>query len=637
MSFLEIAIITMNNNLPHLPFEADILKARQKWLEEVSRFLQKVRLKIQGVEVCLKYKKIAGFKLDGKNIEPFTQTHGEFYLRLFHYGQIVWNRLPLEPQLWEQAFYELKGRLPQLQSGTIYKPESPSALLDAPNTLDSSLIDQLNDTYRLQRIAYALSDNTWHEAERASHSLKKLEGQLFYTLQHRVVGNQSGAIADTHLSLKQSISINHFHRDEKQVMYAPSSWLPWAMQGANLLRNRLDLNIAKTVQLGNRAVILHPRVIEKILRSRLLQVLSPKNVLIGQQITSHQVTLTHELGANGMILSSAFDDLGQGRSSFVMLHRGKLEAPFSIDPLCAEWTVYGIKPQLSNFYILPGQYAKAELMENIQDGLWVEDAELEAVQKELGPNYFSIKLTDAFDQKGSLLAPKKYILSGYLIKPELLGEVNLKGSTALLDQLELSKEVFDTGTALIPFVLSQLTLSIYQPLSTAPINESTKNQLVSLAQRKNPSQSLNPANQLQRIKEDSTPIQALSMQRNEQAAVNLSAVSTDFKNPNLRNQPVPLPKIPVQLPGQYLSQHPTTDDPLLDVPELDQELSKKNQLTPMPVRADQIKNQLNQQLAFIQEKSDLLSLNSHLKSNHSQNPHDRPKGLPPRLPPKLPK
>jgi hypothetical protein len=627
----------MNNNLPHLPFEAEILKARQKWLEEVSRFLQKVRLRIQGVEVCLKYKKIAGFKLDGKNIEPFSQIHGEFYLRLFHYGHIVWNRLPLEPQLWEQAFYDLKNRLPQIQTGTIYKPDSPSALVDAPNTLDSSLIDQLNDTYRLQRIAYALSDNTWHEAERATHTLKKLEGQIYYTLQHRVVGNQSGAIADTHLSLKQHIALNHFHRDEKQVMYAPSSWLPWAMQGATLLRNRLDLNVAKQVEIGMRAVILHPRVVEKILRSRLLQVLSPKNVLLGQQITSPHITLTHELGSNGMILSSAFDDLGQGRASFVMLHRGRLEAPFSIDPLCAEWTVYGIKPQLSNFYILPGQYAKAEMMENVQDGLWVEDAEVEPIQKEFGPNYFSIKLTDAFDHKGSLLAPKKYILSGYLIKPELLGDQNHKHTPALLDQLELSKEVFDTGTALLPFVLSQLELSIYQPLSTTTTSEQAKNQLVSLAQRKNPSQVIQSNQQLQRIKEDSTPIQSLSLPRQENPQINLSTSSTEFKNPNLRNQPVQLPKIPVQLPGQYLSQHPTTDDPLLDIPELDEDVNKKNQLTPMPSRPDQIKNQLNQQLAFIQEKSDLLSLNHHLnKPNHSTH-YDKPKGLPPRLPPKLPK
>jgi hypothetical protein len=609
------------NTLPHLPFEAEILKARQKWLEEVSRFLQKVRLKTQAVEVCLKYRKNSGYKLDGKQIEAFSQINGEFYLRIFQDGHIAWQRLPLEPQVWESAFEDLRSRIPAQKIGPIYRPDSPQALQEAPNTLDSELVDQLNDTYRLQRIAYALSDNTWHESDRTGFSIKKLEGQIYYSLQHRVVGNQSGAIADTNLSLKQHIQINHFFRDEKQVIYAPSSWLPWAMQGANVLRNRGAVASAKNVSLGHRSVILHPRLIEKIIRARLLLVLSPKHVLVGQQITSQHLTLTHELGANGMILSSAFDDLGQGRASFAMIDRGRICAPFSIDPLCAEWTIYGLRPQLSNFFIMPGQSMKTELMESLQDGLWIEDAEVEAIQKEFGPNYFSIKITEGFDASGALLTPKKYILSGYLVRPENIGERSTKNLPILLDQLELSKEIFDTGSALVPFMKSQMDLSIYQPfLSQQPSEQAKKPQLVPLS----PVSTSPLENYTQKIKEDSTPVQGVVLPKAQSNQISTSATELNqIHHPHLKN-PNPLPKLPPHLPVPM----PST---MVDIPNLSHVPTPQLQ----PLRAETQK--LNHQLPMFQEKSDLLSLAPEAKKGATNHAELKPKNLPPRLPPKVPK
>ena len=88
-------------------------------------------------------------------------------------------------------------------------------------------------------------------------------------------------------------------------------------------------------------------------------------------------------------------------------------------------------------------------MQRAPHTIQVENALLEPVG-ELGPNAFTLRLTEALTTDGQLVPPSRYRLSGTI--------ASTAEGPGLLESLELSREVIDTASALLPFARCTLYL-----------------------------------------------------------------------------------------------------------------------------------------------------------------------------------
>ena len=440
---------TKKPQLPKCPSTADLQRTTQKWSEESHNFLNFIHTHVDDAEIFIRHQSMRGWRFENTQLRPFlSPIQGECYIRLFRGGHTIWGRFPLHPPTWYGGVQELLKAFPKELVG-IYRPPAPQLQHPRPNTFDARLYDYLGDGLRFQRLAYAMSDNTWHEGERLQ-GMKSVQGKINLHLQHRMVFNLQGQATDAKVYLEGQIQINHYLEEERKQLFAPNSFLSWALMGAHLWRKRAHLKHLNNPQIGFRSVLLSPRVLEKILRHRLPFVCTHKHFEPHAQVANPQLTLTHEPNIDGMVASAPFDDLGRAYSNTPMIVNGVLHQPFSIDPLYAEWSPKGPKAHLSNFFIRPGEISRSELLQQDPHVIQIENATLEPMQEKKGANFFSLKISEAIDTRGFLLAPHQYKVSGSLAS-------TLEGA-GLLESMQLSKEVFDTGTAVLPYILCTLYL-----------------------------------------------------------------------------------------------------------------------------------------------------------------------------------
>ena len=434
--------------IPRCPSAEDLERVARKWESESQDFIYSIRDQIDDAEIFIRHQSMRGWRFASQSLQPLIPPiQGECYIRLFRGGHTVWGRFPLSPEMWRRGSQELIRAFPPNEVG-FYRPPQPTHQHPRPTTFDPRFHHTLGEGHRFQRLAYAISDNTWHEGDRLS-GIHNVEGRVLLHIQHRLVTNLQGSVSDSKVHIESQVRINHCYEDSRQQIFCPSSFLPWALMGSTLWRKRSSLPVAPPQKLGFRPIILAPRLLERIFRQRLLLVCTGNHFDTEAQVGNPSLTLTHEPKIDGMVGSSPFDDLGRARESHPMIFQGILSSFFVIDPLCAEWSPQGPRPQLSNFFIRPGRVPHSELMHSVPDAIQVENAEIEPMG-ELGPNAFTLKLTEAITADGELISPNRYRLSGTL--------ASTAEGPGLLESIELSREVVDTGTCASPFARCQLYL-----------------------------------------------------------------------------------------------------------------------------------------------------------------------------------
>ena len=439
-------------SLPKCPNQKQIDLELQRWVDEVLKFIEPLKKAglIDDLEIFIRHRSSRGWSLKGRDISPSNPpAQGECYLRLFLGGHSVWGRFPLVVSTWRDGLIELMKRIPPQRVGS-YRPPEPRAVHPRPALCDVHLLDEFGDSYRFQRLAFALSDNTWHESERIE-GLTSLDGSLMMHLTHRISANFQGLVCDSQSYLESKIAINQCFEDRKINGYCPSSFLPNALLGSNIWRRRGGLSIAGTQILGTRCLILHPRVVEQLLRQRLPLLLSTRSNQRGMTIAAPAFTMTHEPTIDGMQRSVSFDDLGYPRLSRMMIDQGVLTEYFDIDPLCALWTPRGLRPDLSNFFIRPGSLTLGAMKRAKPQPLIIERVKIHPIDPQKGPNHFTVSILEGLTPQGTRLPINQYQLSG-----TILSEGENKG---ILDSATFSKELVDTSTAVLPHMLLMLTLS----------------------------------------------------------------------------------------------------------------------------------------------------------------------------------
>ena len=303
--------------LPFCPTPQDVEKMRQRWADEAKRFIADISKDVDDAEIYVKLLSMQGWSFSQQQMRPLTPpTQGETYIRLFRGGHTVWGRYPLSTAHWMKGARELIKAFPDSKVG-LYRPPKPMQQFPRPNTFDPRFHKLLGESYQLQRLAHAISDNSWHEGERFSEftTLNSVQGRTILHLQHRIVCNGQGIVEDSRLHLEAAVRLNQHFEDRKQCIYSPASLLPWALMGAALWRKRAPLTVSQSQSSGYREVILAPKVLEKLLRQRLPFVCTHRHFEPQAQVGSEYLTLTFDPKADGMVEASPFDDLGRPRST----------------------------------------------------------------------------------------------------------------------------------------------------------------------------------------------------------------------------------------------------------------------------------------------------------------------------------
>ncbi len=455
--------------LPSCPHPEEVNRTRARWVDEATRFINECPADVDDAEIYIKLVSTQGWRFSQQNLSPLTlPPQGETFIRLFRGGHTVWGRFPLSSAQWKRGVAELAEAFPPERVG-LYRPPKPMPQFPRPNTFDPRFHHLLGEGYKLQRLAHAISDNTWHEGERFKDlaQLTSVQGRAILHLTHRIVCNGQGLVEDSRMHLEAGVKINKYFSDRKQSIYAPASLLPWALMGSSLWRKRAPLVHSHTQSSGYKEVILAPRVLEKLLRQRLPFVCTHRHFEPQAQVGHEGLTLTYDPKADGMVEASPFDDLGRPRDPTPLILNGALMSSFAINPLGAQWSPQGLRPNLGTFFITPGERNHAEILNEIQRDqevqrrlgansssrveIQVENAILEAPD-ERGANGFSLKLTEAISSDHQLLAPEKYKLSGTV--------ASTAEGPGLLEDIEFSKEVVDTGTAVLPYARVRLYLHL---------------------------------------------------------------------------------------------------------------------------------------------------------------------------------
>jgi hypothetical protein len=440
------------SSYPRCPSLDECAQVQDKWVYESRKLLTFLSNHVDDADLLIRHQSIKGWRFENQALIPLTHAPvGECYVRIYKGGHRAWGRFPLVPDLW----YKSIGRLiQQVQSPSIgfYKPPQPQFRHPAITLFDQRFCETLGDPYRFQRLAFAMSDNTWHEGERTlgrHQELKSVEGRIGFRVRHRIMSNFQGQVASSRVYLDGSVRLNQHFEESKQMIFAPTTYLPWALMGSTLWRKRSSLPFKLRHSEGPRAVLLHPRVIEKLIRQHFPLLCNHDYFSPDAQIAHDDFTLTHEPKIDGMIESSPFDDLGQLRQTTPLIFQGTLTAPSTIDPLCAEWTPQGLKPVLSNFFIRPGKRTHFEYLQDRH--IQIERAHIEPVG-EGGINQFTLTILEAIDENQELIPPQRYQLVGTL--------ASTAQGPGLFESIQFSREVIDTGSAVLPFGACTLQLKL---------------------------------------------------------------------------------------------------------------------------------------------------------------------------------
>ena len=353
---------------------------------------------------------------------------------------------------------------------------APRTRKPGPLTFDPDLCDAILAQGELHRMADAVVDNLRHEATRTP-GLTAFGGHARYTLKRFVVGTRGGVCASIHGGVSAEVVLNRDHADTFHTVHNPESFQPLALLGVRTLRGR-PTESASPRDLGLRGrvpVVLHPRAFEALLRRLVAPLMagsSKQNTLgfrEGDRVAHSAFTLVEDAGLDGLFSSRHFDDEGsptrrnplvmRGRLTQTLQPRGPNGQPGSAASYrhtlgTTEPQEVGPRPTASSLFVERGEVAFHELVAGLDKSLLVQSfmglhgADPITTQFSCG---VGTGVTLERGRESRLLAPGAWNVSGACL--------TLPGGVAgFLSDIVLSRELYDTGTAILPYCLTTLSV-----------------------------------------------------------------------------------------------------------------------------------------------------------------------------------
>lgn len=444
--------------------------------QRVGRFLSRVKGDVDDVEVWVRRHDRRVWRVAGREIAADnTLDESLVAIRLFREGQLAeLSTDSVDPADWHAL---VKQGIGALKPSGINPPPTPRPRRPGPMTFDPELADELAPHEVLRRVAEALADNTWHESERVP-GLSSLEGEVAYDLRRYVVGNTGGVVASLHGGLAARVELNGVYGDVFTQSHAPESFLPLALLGARTWRTmpRTLVTPADLGASGQVPVVLHPRLLERLLRQLLGPLMSGAAQASGELpfeegdlVCGTGVTLVDDSGLDGLASSRAFDDEGVPTRRTPLLVCGRLTqllrgrahaAELGTVPSGSVWRSAdvnhgpherGPSVALGSLLMERGERGFHDMVATVERALLVHEVTLEAADPATTSFSALVRwgLTLERNAASRLLAPGAWRIRGRLLS--MPGEL-----PGLLDDVQLSRELYDTGSAILPYVLCTL-------------------------------------------------------------------------------------------------------------------------------------------------------------------------------------
>ena len=359
---------------------------------------------------------------------------------------------------WSSAFKKAQSKL----AGTGDLPEAPAARRPPPMTFDLDLVNALSGQPGIGRLASAISENTRHESERIS-GLTDLGGFVRLDVERVVVARRPGAVSGLTAALTTEVALNGVYGERQRQLHAPESFLPLALLGARTWRTMPREQVTPAGLKLPDGIVLHPRVLERLLRAFIEHFLTEEaralgrfDAMDGETIADRSVTVIDDPGLDGLVRSRGFDDEGMPSVRRALLIHGRLS-----DLLrsrqdgrasgCQRREGAGVlRPSTSSLLMERGTMGFHDMVDGIEQTAMVQDLGPITVRDDgrfHAPVRWGISLERA--RRSRLLAPGRWQLSGRLFGAAQPG---------LLNGIMLSRELVDTGSAILPYGICRLTL-----------------------------------------------------------------------------------------------------------------------------------------------------------------------------------
>jgi hypothetical protein len=314
--------------------------------------------------------------------------------------------------------------------------------------------------------------NARHENERIA-GLTHLRAHVGFEAIQRVVSNQGGTVGGMHGTLHADVELNDAYGERFSVIHLPESFLPIALMGARTWRTMPRARVSPRTDIsGPMAVVLHPRVIEQLIRAGLPHVLStpadgPMGLADHQQMAHPALTLVDDPGLDGLAASRAFDDEGRPTQRSALVVRGRLAQRLcsrraarrrgrvgtgSAHRLDGPWgAAHAVAPRTAFGSLLMergevGFHDMIAVPESVVLVHALDGLRMNPVTTQFEARIrWGVLLGDAPD--GAVMTPNTWGITGQML-----------GQNGLLNDLSLSREMQDTGSAIMPYCMSELTL-----------------------------------------------------------------------------------------------------------------------------------------------------------------------------------
>jgi predicted Zn-dependent protease len=436
----------------------------------VGRFLATVGDSVDDIEIWLERTERRGYTFRSARLVPFGHADERVGIRVMKDGRLgAASTSCLDEDAWRRC---ATTALALASPAEITKEFATArARRPAPVTFDPDLAEAVAPPGALRRIAHAMIDNTLHEAERMP-GLRALRGGLAYGVRRRVVGTRGGVVVSLHGDLDGRIELNDAFGEAFHQVHAPESFQPLALLGARTWRT-MPRELAGPDALGAKGripVVLHPRALETLLRT----VVVPRLTLSarregrlpfveGDVIVDPGITLVDDCGLDGLATSRPFDDEGVPARRTPLVVRGRLSQLLGTRfeslregeiPTASAWRRGDVPeeapPRASAGSLLMerGDTGFHEMLGALDRGLLVH--RFAGLDDADGPFTALVPsgLTLERGRESRLLAPDQWRVSGRALAP---------GDPAdLLAKVVLSRELYDTGSAILPYCLTWL-------------------------------------------------------------------------------------------------------------------------------------------------------------------------------------
>ncbi|MCB9547390.1 MAG: hypothetical protein H6706_16285 [Myxococcales bacterium] len=442
--------------------------------DRVASFIDQVADEADEVEVWAYHESRRGQRLvDPSPLEPDRQGIGLRVWRGGHLGEAAVDSL--DPAAWARGFAEaLAGLAPT----TLPPPPPPSPRRPAPSVMDPALPEVLDQQDLLRRLPRALVQNVQHEAERIP-GLESIDGRVEYLTRHRVVGNTGGVLAESLGELRCLVELDGRFGECVRIIHLPDSFLHFALMGARAWRTMPRAAADPLPALREQMdVMLHPRVLERLLRAGLAGLLTEgeagSRFAEGELIMEPAVTLVDDPGLDGLARSRAFDDEGFAtrrtalviRGRMTQHLRGRVAAEATGRPATGAMTR---RSRTAPHRVAPAPAFSCLLMERGQPQFHdlVEESSQLIVVHALGDDLVVDPMTTAFSvtiRWATLLeagvAPRVLTAGRWRLTGHLLA---LGSPDGLLNDIVPSRDALDTGTGILPYARATLWIEAVDP------------------------------------------------------------------------------------------------------------------------------------------------------------------------------